>query len=85
MARRAKLSDRPVLALAGTAGEGAHEVRPAGVDAYSSILPAPVSLTEALGRGGEFLTDAAERALRMVPTGARAVQTAGTQRPSSVR
>ncbi|MGW0546301.1 glycerate kinase family protein [Streptomyces altiplanensis] len=85
VARRAKLSGRPVLALAGTIGEGAHEVRAAGVDAYSSILPAPMSLTEALGRGAEFLTDATERALRMVLMGARAVQTAGTQRPSSVR
>ncbi len=85
MARRAKLSGRPVLALAGTIGEGAHEVRGGGVDAHSSILPAPMSLTEALGRGGEFLTDATERALRMVLMGARAVQTAGTQRPSSVR
>ncbi|MFE9396157.1 glycerate kinase [Streptomyces flavidovirens] len=85
VARRAKLSGRPVLALAGTIGEGAHEVRAAGVDAYSSILPAPMSLTEALGRGGEFLTDATERALRMVLLGAQAGQTAGTQRPSSVR
>ncbi|MET9509157.1 glycerate kinase [Streptomyces flavidovirens] len=85
VARRAKLSGRPVLALAGTIGEGAHEVRAAGVDAYSSILPAPMSLTEALGRGGEFLTDATERALRMVLLGAQTGQTAGTQRPSSVR
>lgn len=96
VARRAKLHGRPVLALAGTIGEGAHEVRGIGVDAYSSILPAPVSMTEALGRGGEFLTDATERALRMILLGSalrsrpaphrpRPVQTAGTQRPSSVR
>lgn len=71
VARRAKRYGRPVLALAGTIGEGAHQVRSAGVDAYSSILPAPVSLTEALGRGGEFLTDATERALRMVLIGTR--------------
>ncbi|SDK05996.1 glycerate kinase [Streptomyces indicus] len=71
VARRAKLSGRPVLALAGTIGEGAHLIRSSGVDAYSSILPAPVSLPEALGRGGEFLTDATERALRMVLLGAR--------------
>ncbi|MDI3422768.1 glycerate kinase family protein [Streptomyces luteolus] len=73
VARRAKQSGRPVLALAGTIGEGAHQVRAAGVDAYSSILPAPVSLPEALGRGAEFLTDATERALRMVLLGARLV------------
>ncbi|MFE0177032.1 glycerate kinase [Streptomyces sp. NPDC059002] len=90
VARRAKLFDRPVLVLAGTIGQGAHHVRAAGVDAYSAILPAPVSLTEALGRGGEFLTDATERALRMIQLGARlpgqaATLVSGTQRPSSVR
>jgi glycerate kinase len=66
-------------------------VRALGVDAYSAILPAPVSLTEALGRGGEFLTDATERALRMIllgsrlPAGQAAALVSGTQRPSSVR
>ncbi|MFI8928319.1 glycerate kinase [Streptomyces sp. NPDC053474] len=99
VARRAKRFGRPVLALAGTIGDGAHLVRAAGVDAYSAILPAPVTLAEALGRGGEFLTDATERALRMILLGSRlpgqaAVASAsaaapaavsGTQRPSSVR
>ncbi|WP_409057283.1 glycerate kinase [Streptomyces sp. SYP-A7185] len=92
VARRAKRSGRPVLVLAGTIGQGAHHVRAIGVDAYSAILPAPVSLTEALGRGGEFLTDATERALRMIVLGSRLpgrprVQAvvSGTQRPSSVR
>ncbi|MFI7317495.1 glycerate kinase [Streptomyces venezuelae] len=90
VARRAKLSGRPVLVLAGTIGAGAHAVRSVGVDAYSSILPAPMSMTEALGRGGEFLTDATERALRMIQLGSRlpaqtAAPVSGTQRPSSVR
>ncbi|MEI5100119.1 glycerate kinase [Streptomyces sp. PmtG] len=94
VARRAKKFGRPVLALAGTIGEGAHLVRAEGVDAYSAILPAPVTLTEALGRGGEFLTDATERALRMIVLGSRlpgqtdpaaASAAYGTQRPSSVR
>ncbi|MFI0978666.1 glycerate kinase [Streptomyces sp. NPDC021093] len=92
VARRSRELGRPVLVLAGTIGEGAHEIRAVGADAYSAILPAPVSLTEALGRGGEFLTDATERALRMIQLGARTArrrerlpQTAGTQRPSSVR
>ncbi|MEV0120253.1 glycerate kinase [Streptomyces sp. NPDC050703] len=94
VARRAKRSGRPVLVLAGTIGRGAHQVRASGVDAYSAILPAPVSLTEALGRGGEFLTDATERALRMIVLGSRlrsgrtgqaATPVSGTQRPSSVR
>jgi glycerate kinase len=92
VARRAKLYGRPVLALAGTLGEGAHDVP--GVDAFSGILPAPMALAEALVRASELLTDATERALRMIVLGTRlplvpdrAVQAdlSGTQRPSSVR
>lgn len=68
-ARRAKPSGRPVLALAGTPGEGAHAVP--GVDAFHGILPAPMPLAEALTRGAGLLTEAAERALRMIVLGAR--------------
>ncbi|WP_210587325.1 glycerate kinase [Streptomyces sp. GESEQ-35] len=86
VARRAKLHGRPVLALAGTLGEGAHDVP--GVDACSGILPAPMALAEALVRASELLTDATERALRMILLGARLpvhAEVSGTQRPSSVR
>ncbi|MEU0583566.1 glycerate kinase [Streptomyces sp. NPDC006132] len=86
VARRAKLYGRPVLALAGTLGEGAHEVP--GVDACHGILPAPMELAEALLRASELLTDATERALRMIVLGARLpahAEVSGTQRPSSVR
>ncbi|WP_128429243.1 glycerate kinase [Streptomyces cyaneus] len=86
VARRAKLSGRPVLALAGTLGEGAHDVP--GVDAFSGILPAPMALAEALVRASELLTDATERALRMILLGSRLpahAEVSGTQRPSSVR
>jgi glycerate kinase len=71
VAHRARAAGVPVLALAGTLGHGVHEVRAAGVDAYGSIVPAPVPLPEALDRAGEFLADAAERALRMVLLGTR--------------
>ncbi len=100
VARRAKLHGRPVLALAGTLGEGAHEVP--GVDAFHGIMPAPMALADALVRAAELLTDATERALRMVLLGSRlpgrpgqpaavpavvpaAADVSGTQRPSSVR
>ncbi|MGP2439437.1 glycerate kinase [Streptomyces sp. JW3] len=91
VARRAKLHGRPVLALAGTLGEGAQDVP--GVDACHGILPAPMALAEALTRGAELLTDATERALRMILLGARLPghaaaaepEVSGTQRPSSVR
>ncbi|MEU0893861.1 glycerate kinase [Streptomyces massasporeus] len=86
VARRAKLHGRPVLALAGTLGEGAGEVP--GVDACHGILPAPMELAEALLRASELLTDATERALRMILLGTRLpaqAEVSGTQRPSSVR
>lgn len=97
VARRAKLYDRPVLALAGTLGEGAQDVP--GVDACHGILPAPMILAEALARASELLTDATERALRMIVLGTRLplvlppqvsrteahAEVSGTQRPSSVR
>ncbi|NEB22431.1 glycerate kinase, partial [Streptomyces coelicoflavus] len=57
------------LALAGTLGEGAHEVP--GVDACHGILPAPMALADALLRASELLTDATERALRMILLGSR--------------
>ncbi|MER6823629.1 glycerate kinase [Streptomyces cellulosae] len=69
VARRAKLAGRPVLAIAGTLGEGAAEVP--GVDACQGILPGPMELAEALVRGAELLTDATERALRLIALGAR--------------
>ncbi|MFE6284105.1 glycerate kinase [Streptomyces sp. NPDC057877] len=86
VARRAKLSGRPVLALAGTLGEGAHEVP--GVDACHGIVPAPMELAEALVRGAELLTDATERAVRIILLGARLPThpaVAGTRLPSAVR
>ncbi|MEW2809373.1 glycerate kinase [Streptomyces massasporeus] len=86
VARRAKLHGRPVLALAGTLGEGSGEVP--GVDACHGILPAPMELAEALLRASELLTDATERALRMIVLGTRLpaqAEVSGTQRPSSVR
>ncbi len=88
VARRAKLHGRPVLALAGTLSEGAHDVP--GVDACHGILPAPMELAEALVRASELLTDATERALRMIVLGARLPQpvhaeVSGTQRPCCVR
>ncbi|MFF3287456.1 glycerate kinase [Streptomyces sp. NPDC003023] len=71
VAHRARAAEKPVLALAGTLGAGVREITAAGVDAYGSIVPAPVALPEALDRAGEFLADAAERALRMVLVGTR--------------
>ncbi|MFH8688271.1 glycerate kinase [Streptomyces anulatus] len=71
VARRAHASGVPVLVLAGTIGPGAQDVRAVGVDAYSAILPAPMTLVEAIDRSGEFLADATERAMRIMALGTR--------------
>jgi glycerate kinase len=70
VARRAKRHGKPVIALAGTIGSDAAASYAAGIDAFDGILPFPISLAEALVRGGEFLTDATERTLRLVLVGA---------------
>ncbi|BFP55532.1 glycerate kinase [Streptomyces griseus] len=71
VARRARAAGVPVLVLAGTIGPGAQDVRAVGVDAYSAILPAPMTLVEAIGRSDEFLADATERAMRIMALGTR--------------
>jgi glycerate 2-kinase len=71
VARRAKRSGAPVIALAGTIGSGASGTYEVGIDAFHGILPRPVTLPEALLHGDEFLADAAERVLRLVLVGAR--------------
>jgi len=70
VARRAKLHGRPVVALAGTIGAGACSSYASGIDAFGGILPCPVTITEALDRGAEFLTDATERMIRCILVGA---------------
>lgn len=70
VARRAKRHGKPVIALAGSIGHDADCNYATGIDAFHGILPRPVSLAEALRHGDEFLTDAAERAIRLVQVGA---------------
>lgn len=81
VARRAALFDKPVLALAGTLGEGADEVRASGIDAYHSIVPAPMPLDQALADGHAHLATAAEHALRTVLVGTRLARETGRDRP----
>ncbi|MFC8078068.1 glycerate kinase [Streptomyces sp. NPDC057307] len=71
VASRAHAAGVPVFVLAGTIGPGAHLVRAIGVDAYSAILPAPMSLPEAIEGSREILADATERALRILELGTR--------------
>lgn len=70
VARRAKRLGKPVIALVGTIGHGARRNHDVGIDAYASILAAPVPLAEAVADAVTLLTDATERALRLILVGA---------------
>jgi glycerate 2-kinase len=69
VAQRAKQYGVPVIALAGTLGKGVNENYAYGIDAFASILPAPSTLENAIEHAAEYLTDAAEHAMRKVMIG----------------
>lgn len=69
VARRAARRGAQVVALTGTICEGAESVYEEGIAAFASILDGPCSLGDAMGKGAEMLTDAAERAMRMLQVG----------------
>jgi glycerate 2-kinase len=54
----------PVLALAGSIGPGAEATLEAGLDAYFSICPGPITLDQAMARAGELLEEATTQAVR---------------------
>lgn len=66
VARMAKKYHLPVLAVVGSIGPGAEKTYEAGIDAIMSIVPAPLSLDEAMARAGELVSDAVSRAMRLI-------------------
>lgn len=70
VARRAAVKGVPVVALAGTLGEGARDVQDVGIDAMASIVSVPMSLEDAVRDGQRLLVDATERLLRTLVLGA---------------
>jgi glycerate kinase len=71
VSRRAKRFNLPVIVLAGTVGKNAALNYECGIDAFTSILPAPSTLDEAIERAAEWLTDSAESVARMLLIGQR--------------
>lgn len=69
VAARAKRQGLPVVVIAGTIGAGAASNLACGIDAYTSILPGPHTLTEAVTHCADWLTDEAERVLRLIMIG----------------
>jgi glycerate kinase len=64
VARLARSLGCPTFALAGTIGPGAKAVLNAGIDAFFTICPGPITRHEAVHRAPELLELAAEQAVR---------------------
>jgi glycerate 2-kinase len=71
VAQRAKRRGLPVIALAGTLGNGSDVNFEHGIDACTSILQRPCTLEEAIANAARLLVRAAEDAVRMVSVGLR--------------
>ncbi len=69
VARRAKHYHLPVVALAGTVGKDAQINLAYGIDAFTSILKAPCTLSEAIKDTAGLLTNAAEQVMRLIMVG----------------
>ena len=81
MATRAKRLGLPVVALAGTIGQGADINYSHGIDSMASILTAPCSLNEAISQARELLIRAAESTARTIGIGLQLQQTLQVLRP----
>ncbi len=64
VARMAKRHGVPVVALAGSLGEGYQSLYPLGIDAAFAIVSGPITLNEALARTTELLGVTAEAVVR---------------------
>ena len=59
----------PVLALAGGLGDNYQVVYTLGVDAVAALTPGPMPLTYAMEHASALMSDATERALRLMRVG----------------
>ena len=70
IARRAKSFGIPVIALAGSLGDGYRDVYSEGINAVVCILDRPISLRESVDQTYQLLSAATERSLRLFNIGA---------------
>ena len=71
VARRAKQRGLPVIALAGTVGKDAAINLDHGIDAFLSVVDAPMTLEDAVARAPELVAACAENVMRLVLIGQR--------------
>jgi len=66
VAQKAKAFHVPVVAIAGEVAGDYEEFHQHGIDAVLSIAPGPISLEESMADAERLISDAAERALRLI-------------------
>ena len=71
VAEIAKRYGLPVLALAGSLGDNYQVVYKLGVDAVAALPSGPMSLAFAMENAAQLMSDAAERACRLIYVGAK--------------
>jgi glycerate kinase len=69
VAQTAKRHGKPVICLAGGLGRDWRNVLEKGIDVVMPCPLAPMSLEECMNRGAEMISDAAERAIKLVNIG----------------
>ncbi|RKU25027.1 glycerate kinase [Candidatus Poribacteria bacterium] len=69
VAKVAKSYDIPVIAIAGSIGEGAKNVYAEGIDAMLGIAQTPMSLEDAVSDAVPLIADTAEQAARLLSIG----------------
>jgi glycerate kinase len=72
VAEIAKRYNLPVLAFAGSLGDNYQVVYKLGVDAVTALPSSPMTLTYAMENASRLMSDAAERACRLMQVGAKA-------------
>ncbi len=80
VARRAQDYRVPVIALAGTIGNGAAMNQQYGISAYTSILSRPMTLEEAIAEAFDLVAAQAEQVMRMIMVGRRTANSSRVSR-----
>lgn len=66
VALTSKKAGVPVIVIAGSIGSGAKELYEHGVISIIPLVDSPMSLEEAMSKGGELLSEAVERIMRII-------------------
>lgn len=69
LAERAKRYHKPVIAIAGSIGSDVSKVYHKGVDSLEAAVCRPMKLEQAMENAAQYVTEAAERAMRTVRVG----------------